>query len=138
MADERPNPLGNAASHAGTAWSGVAGLIGALVTFGTLTSAQGDAINAAGAALSPTIIALGTVLAGVIPLIGGIVASFRTAAAARDHVTPVSDPMVAVGGDIALVGFIGNIAGAVKVGIVGHRNFVEKSVLQKYAVTLLK
>lgn len=100
MADERPNPLGDAASKAGTAWSGVAGLLGALVTFGTLTSAQGDAIGAAGNALSPTIIALGTVLAGVIPLIGGIVASFRTAAAARDHVTPVSDPMVAVGGTL--------------------------------------
>ena len=35
-------------------------------------------------------------------------------------------------------GLVGNIAGAVKVGIVGHRNFVEKSVLQKYAATLLK
>ncbi len=57
---------------------------------------------------------------------------------AGDAFLAVTSPMVAVGGDIALVGFIGNIAGAVKVGIVGHRNFVEKSVLQKYAVTLLK
>jgi rfaE bifunctional protein nucleotidyltransferase chain/domain len=57
---------------------------------------------------------------------------------AGDAFLAVTSPMVAVGGDIALVGFIGNIAGAVKVGIVGHRNFVEKSVLQKYAATLLK
>lgn len=57
---------------------------------------------------------------------------------AGDAFLAVTAPMVAVGGDIALVGFIGNIAGAVKVGIVGHRNFVEKSVLQKYAATLLK
>ena len=57
---------------------------------------------------------------------------------AGDAFLAVTAPMVAVGGDIALVGFIGNIAGAVKVGIVGHRNFVEKSVLQKYATTLLK
>jgi sugar/nucleoside kinase (ribokinase family) len=57
---------------------------------------------------------------------------------AGDAFLAVTAPMVAVGGDIALVGFVGNIAGAVKVGIVGHRNFVEKSVLQKYAATLLK
>jgi rfaE bifunctional protein nucleotidyltransferase chain/domain len=57
---------------------------------------------------------------------------------AGDAFLAVTAPMVAVGGDIGLVGFIGNIAGAVKVGIVGHRNFVEKSVLQKYAATLLK
>ena len=57
---------------------------------------------------------------------------------AGDAFLAVTAPMVAVGGDISLVGFIGNIAGAVKVGIVGHRNFVEKSVVQKYAATLLK
>jgi rfaE bifunctional protein nucleotidyltransferase chain/domain len=57
---------------------------------------------------------------------------------AGDAFLAVTAPMVAAGGDIDLVGFCGNIAGAVKVGIVGHRNFVEKSVLQKYAATLLK
>ena len=57
---------------------------------------------------------------------------------AGDAFLAVTAPMIAVGADIALVGFVGNIAGAVKVGIVGHRNFVEKSVLQKYAATLLK
>jgi rfaE bifunctional protein nucleotidyltransferase chain/domain len=57
---------------------------------------------------------------------------------AGDAFLAVTAPMIAAGGNIELVGFIGNIAGAVKVGIVGHRNFVEKSVLQKYAATLLK
>ena len=57
---------------------------------------------------------------------------------AGDAFLAVTAPMVATGADIGLVGFAGNIAGAVKVGIVGHRNFVEKSVLQKYAATLLK
>jgi rfaE bifunctional protein nucleotidyltransferase chain/domain len=57
---------------------------------------------------------------------------------AGDAFLAVTAPMIAVGGEIDLVGFIGNIAGAVKVGIVGHRNFVEKSVMQKYAATLLK
>jgi rfaE bifunctional protein nucleotidyltransferase chain/domain len=57
---------------------------------------------------------------------------------AGDAFLAVTAPMIAAGGEIELVGFIGNIAGAVKVGIVGHRNFVEKSVLQKYATTLLK
>ena len=57
---------------------------------------------------------------------------------AGDAFLAVTAPMIAAGGAIELVGFIGNIAGAVKVGIVGHRNFVEKSVLQKYAATLLK
>jgi rfaE bifunctional protein nucleotidyltransferase chain/domain len=57
---------------------------------------------------------------------------------AGDAFLAVTAPMIAAGGAIDLVGFIGNIAGAVKVGIVGHRNFVEKSVLQKYAATLLK
>ena len=57
---------------------------------------------------------------------------------AGDAFLAVTAPMVAADGDIALIGFVGNIAGAVKVGIVGHRNFVEKSVVQKYATTLLK
>jgi len=36
------------------------------------------------------------------------------------------------------VGFIGNAAGAMKVGIVGHRASVEKVPLAKFMTTLLK
>ena len=89
---DRPNPLKEAASKVGTAWSAAAGVVSALVAFGALNVAQGDAITAAGQAAEGTVTAVGTVLAGVLPLIAGIVSSFRTASAARDHVTPVSDP----------------------------------------------
>lgn len=92
MTDNRPNPLGEAASKVGTAWSAAAGLVSALVTFGALTAAQGAAITAAGDAAPATIVALGTVIAGVTPLISGVIASFRTASAGREHVTPVADP----------------------------------------------
>lgn len=91
-ATTRPNPLGEAASKVGTAWSAAAGVVGALIAFGSLTVAQGSAITAAGEALSPTVTAVGVIVAGVTPLISGIVASFRTASAAREHVTPVADP----------------------------------------------
>lgn len=92
MADNRPNPLGEAASKIGVAWSAAAAVVSALVSFGALTAAQGEAVTAAGMAAEGTVTALGTVLAGVLPLIAGVVASFRTSAAAKPHVTPVTDP----------------------------------------------
>jgi hypothetical protein len=99
---DRPNPLGTAASKVGTAWSAAAGVVGALVAFGVLSSAQADALNAAGSAAPDALVALGTLIAGVVPLVSGVVASFRTAAAARDHVTPVADPRAVdpVSGDL--------------------------------------
>lgn len=90
--NDRPNPLAEVASKVGVAWSAAGGLISALVTFGVLTAAQGDAVTAAGAAAEGTVTALGTVIAGVLPLIAGIVSAFRTAAAGKDKVTPVDDP----------------------------------------------
>jgi hypothetical protein len=36
------------------------------------------------------------------------------------------------------IAFIGNAAGALKAGIVGHRSSVEKASLLKYVGTLLK
>lgn len=88
----RPNPLSEVASKVGVAWAAASGVVGALVTFGALTVAQGDAVTAAGAALEDSTTALGTVVGGLMPLIGAVVAAFRTTAAARDHVTPVTDP----------------------------------------------
>lgn len=92
LPSNRPNPLGEAASKVGTAWSAGAGVVSALVAFGVLSVAQGDAIAVAGEAAPGTITALGTVIAGVLPIVSGIVSSFRTASAARDHVTPSRDP----------------------------------------------
>lgn len=92
MTDTRPNPLGEAASKVGVAWSAASGIVSALVTFGALTAAQGDAVTAAGAAAEGTVTALGTVLAGILPLIAGVVSAFRTASAGKEHVTPVASP----------------------------------------------
>ena len=57
---------------------------------------------------------------------------------AGDAFLAVTAPMVAAGGDMELVGFIGNAVGAIKVGIVGHRSSVERVALLKYLTTLLK
>jgi hypothetical protein len=89
---DRPNPLKNAASKVGTAWAAASGVVSALVTFGVLSAAQGEAITLAGAEAQNTVTADGTVVAGVLPLITGVVASFRTVAAAKDDVTPVASP----------------------------------------------
>lgn len=92
MTDSRPNPLSTAASKVGTAWAAASGVVSALVTFGVLTAAQGDAITVAGEAAPSTITGLGTIIAGVLPIVSGVVSSFRTASAAKDDVTPVADP----------------------------------------------
>lgn len=104
MNDERPNPLSEIASKVGVAWSVVSGVVSALVAFGVLTTATAHAITAAGDALPSTIVALGTVIAGVFPIIGGVLAAFRTVAAGRQHVTPVSSPRDANGNVLVPVG----------------------------------
>ncbi len=57
---------------------------------------------------------------------------------AGDAFLAVTSPLVAAGGDMELVGFVGNAVGAMKVGIVGHRQSVEKVALLKYLTALLK
>lgn len=89
---ERPNPLREVASKVGTAWSAVSAVIGAAVSFGLLTAAQAEALADTGEALPGVIMALGTIAGAVIPLLGGIVASFQTVKVGKDHVTPVSSP----------------------------------------------
>jgi hypothetical protein len=39
---------------------------------------------------------------------------------------------------VELAGFLGNVAGAIKVGIVGHRKAVEKIPLIKFVTGILK
>lgn len=89
---ERPNPLREVANKVGTAWSAVSAVIGAAVSFGLLTAAQAEALADTGEALPGVIMALGTIAGAVIPLLGGIVASFQTVKVGKDHVTPVSSP----------------------------------------------
>jgi rfaE bifunctional protein nucleotidyltransferase chain/domain len=57
---------------------------------------------------------------------------------AGDAFFALSAPMVAVGLPMELVGFFGNAAGAMKVGIVGHRSSVEKVPMIKFLTALLK
>jgi len=57
---------------------------------------------------------------------------------AGDAFLSVASVMAAAGAPIEIVGFVGNAAGAMKVGIVGHRRAVEKVPLLKYVTTLLK
>ncbi len=57
---------------------------------------------------------------------------------AGDAFLAVTSPMVASGHDLELIGFIGNAVGAIKVGIIGHRQSVDKVQLLKYLNTLLK
>lgn len=57
---------------------------------------------------------------------------------AGDAFFVVAAPFVAAGVDCALAGFVGNAAGAIKVGIVGHRRTLSKLELQRYTATLLK
>lgn len=92
MSGTRPNPLGEAASRVGVAWSAVSGVVSALVAYGVLTITQATAIREAGEAIEPTVTAVGAVVAAITPVISGIVAAYRTAAAGREHVTPMSDP----------------------------------------------
>ncbi len=57
---------------------------------------------------------------------------------AGDAFFAVTAPMVAAGASMADIGFLGNAAGALKVGIVGHRTSVEKVSLVKFLTALLK
>jgi sugar/nucleoside kinase (ribokinase family) len=50
----------------------------------------------------------------------------------------VTSPLVAAGGSIHNIGFIGNVVGALKVEIVGHRCSIEKPALIKGITNLLK
>ena len=57
---------------------------------------------------------------------------------AGDAFFAVTAPLVAAGARMADAGFVGNAAGAIKVGIVGHRQSVAKVPLLKFVTTLLK
>ena len=57
---------------------------------------------------------------------------------AGDAFLAVTAPLVAAGGAIHHVGFIGNVVGALKVEIVGHRRSIDKAALIKGITGLLK
>ena len=57
---------------------------------------------------------------------------------AGDAFLAVTAPLVAAGGRVEDVGFIGNAVGAMMVGIVGHRKSVETIPLIQFVTALLK
>jgi rfaE bifunctional protein nucleotidyltransferase chain/domain len=57
---------------------------------------------------------------------------------AGDAFLAITAPLVAAGGDMARIGFIGNVVGALKVEIVGHRQSVDKAAVIKGLTGLLK
>jgi sugar/nucleoside kinase (ribokinase family) len=57
---------------------------------------------------------------------------------AGDAFFAVTSPLAALGVPMDLVGFVGNAAGAIKVGIVGHRRSVERVPVIKFVTALLK
>jgi rfaE bifunctional protein nucleotidyltransferase chain/domain len=57
---------------------------------------------------------------------------------AGDAFLAVTAPLVATGAPMSRVGFIGNVVGALKVEIVGHRRSIEKAALIKGITGLLK
>ena len=57
---------------------------------------------------------------------------------AGDAFFAVSAPMAYCGMPLSTVAFLGNVAGAMKVGIVGHRSFIERAPYIKYLTALLK
>jgi sugar/nucleoside kinase (ribokinase family) len=57
---------------------------------------------------------------------------------AGDAFLAVTAPMVAAGGVMHRIGFIGNVVGALKVEIVGHRRSIDKASLIKGITGLLK
>ena len=57
---------------------------------------------------------------------------------AGDAFLAASAPIAAVGGSMQQIGFVGNVAGALKVGIVGHRRSIDRSAIVKSILGLLK
>ena len=57
---------------------------------------------------------------------------------AGDAFLAITSPIIASGASMEVAGFIGNAVGALKVGIVGHRQSVGKVPLVKFLTALLK
>ena len=57
---------------------------------------------------------------------------------AGDAFFVVAAPFAAAGAGCEIAGIMGNIAGAIEIGIVGHRRYLEKLEIQRYLITLLK
>lgn len=70
-----------------------------------------------------------------IPSFGGNVVD---TVGAGDAFFALAAPCIAAGADCEIGGFVGNVAGAIKIGIVGHRRYLTRFEIQRYISTLLK
>jgi rfaE bifunctional protein kinase chain/domain/rfaE bifunctional protein nucleotidyltransferase chain/domain len=70
-----------------------------------------------------------------IPSVGG---SVIDTVGAGDAFFALAAPCVAAGASCEIGGFVGNVAGAIKIGIVGHRRYLTRFEIQRYISTLLK
>jgi len=75
---------------------------------------------------------------GIVHTIPAVARNVVDTVGAGDAFLSVTAPLVAAGGAIDQVGFIGNVVGALKVAIVGHRASVEKPAVIKGITALLK
>jgi rfaE bifunctional protein nucleotidyltransferase chain/domain len=75
---------------------------------------------------------------GVVHTIPAFAKNIVDTVGAGDAFLAVTAPLVAAGGAMHRVGFIGNVVGALKVEIVGHRRSIEKAALIKGITGLLK
>jgi rfaE bifunctional protein nucleotidyltransferase chain/domain len=75
---------------------------------------------------------------GVVHTIPAFAGNVVDTVGAGDAFLSVTSPLVAAGGAMHQIGFIGNVVGALKVEIVGHRRFIEKPDLVKAITGLLK
>lgn len=75
---------------------------------------------------------------GIVHTIPALAKNVVDTVGAGDAFLAVTAPLVAAGGPMSRVGFIGNVVGALKVEIVGHRRSIEKAALIKGITGLLK
>jgi rfaE bifunctional protein nucleotidyltransferase chain/domain len=75
---------------------------------------------------------------GIVHTIPALAREIVDTVGAGDAFLSVTAPLIAAGGAVDRVGFIGNVVGALKVEIVGHRRSVEKSAVIKSITALLK
>jgi sugar/nucleoside kinase (ribokinase family) len=75
---------------------------------------------------------------GLVHTIPAFAKSVVDTVGAGDAFLAVTAPLVAAGAPMGRVGFIGNVVGALKVEIVGHRKSIEKASLIKGITGLLK
>lgn len=75
---------------------------------------------------------------GVAHTVPAVARGFVDTMGAGDAFLAITAPLVHAGCPLDLVGFVGNVVGAIKVGIVGHRSSVDKATLIKSIKGLLK